>query len=68
MFRSHEVDITTFITLTDSDLMEIGVTAFGARKKMLLIIAGKFLHFLLVFCFQNYKPYFNFLYELKYIF
>ena len=40
MFQSHEVDISTFSTFTDGDLCEIGVTAFGARKKMLLAIAG----------------------------
>lgn len=43
MFQSHEVDISTFSTFTDGDLCEIGVTAFGARKKMLLAIAGNLL-------------------------
>lgn len=44
MFQSHEVDISTFSTFTDGDLCEIGVTAFGARKKMLLAIAGGYLN------------------------
>lgn len=48
MFQSHEVDLSTFSTFTDGDLCEIGVTAFGARKKMLLAIAGNiFAKFLL---------------------
>ncbi|KAK4883581.1 hypothetical protein RN001_006900 [Aquatica leii] len=38
LFASHEIDITTFPSLTDQDLIELGVTAFGARRKMLLII------------------------------
>lgn len=41
LFGSHEVDLTTFPSLTDRDLVEIGVTAFGARRKMLLVISGK---------------------------
>lgn len=40
LFVSHEIDLTTFPSLTDQDLMELGVTAFGARRKMLLMIAG----------------------------
>lgn len=41
MFKSHEVDIATFQTLSESDLKEIGVSALGARRKMLLCISGK---------------------------
>lgn len=40
LFSSHEVDLSTFPSLTDRDLVEIGVTAFGARRKMLLVISG----------------------------
>ncbi|XP_014283039.2 protein bicaudal C [Halyomorpha halys] len=39
LFQSNEIDISTFRTLTDSDLKEIGITAFGARRKILLSIA-----------------------------
>lgn len=41
LFKSHEIDWTTFKTLTECDLREIGVTALGARRKILLSIAGK---------------------------
>ncbi|XP_053611211.1 protein bicaudal C homolog 1 [Plodia interpunctella] len=39
MFRQHELDMSTFASLSEADLAEIGVTAFGARRKMLLVIA-----------------------------
>lgn len=39
LFQSHEIDLATFASITDRDLAEIGVTAFGARRKMLLAIA-----------------------------
>jgi len=45
LFKSHEIDWTTFKTLTESDLREIGVTALGARRKILLSIAGEILYF-----------------------
>lgn len=41
VFNQHEIDLTTFGTLTDQDLMEIGINAFGARRKILLAISGK---------------------------
>ena len=31
----------TFVTLSDKDLQELGIEKFGARRKMLLAIAGK---------------------------
>jgi len=31
----HEIDMTTFTSLTDADLREIGVSTVGARRKML---------------------------------
>jgi len=37
LFLRHEVDLQTFATLTEQDLREIGVTTFGARKKLLLL-------------------------------
>lgn len=45
LFKSHEIDWTTFKTLTESDLREIGVTALGARRKILLSIAGNIQYF-----------------------
>jgi hypothetical protein len=33
--------MATFMTLTDQDLKELGISTFGARRKMLLAIAGK---------------------------
>ncbi|XP_017783447.1 PREDICTED: protein bicaudal C [Nicrophorus vespilloides] len=39
LFTSHEIDLTTFSSISDKDLIEIGVTAFGARRKMLLAIS-----------------------------
>ncbi|XP_037293126.1 protein bicaudal C isoform X2 [Manduca sexta] len=39
LFKKHEVDMCTFASLNEADLTELGVTAFGARRKMLLIIA-----------------------------
>ncbi|XP_026321181.1 protein bicaudal C homolog 1 [Hyposmocoma kahamanoa] len=39
LFKKHELDLSTFASLNEADLTEIGVTAFGARRKMLLIIA-----------------------------
>lgn len=37
-FQEQEVDLPTFLTLTDDDLKELGIAAFGARRKMLLTI------------------------------
>lgn len=33
-FASQEVDLSTFLTLSEDDLKELGVTTFGARRKM----------------------------------
>lgn len=41
LFLSHEIDLMAFSSLTDKDLTELGVTAFGSRRKMLLAIAGR---------------------------
>jgi len=38
VFTNQEVDLQTFLTLNDADLTEIGITAFGPRKKILLAI------------------------------
>ncbi|XP_059057902.1 protein bicaudal C homolog 1 [Achroia grisella] len=39
LFVKHELDMSTFASLNEADLTEIGVAAFGARRKMLLVIA-----------------------------
>lgn len=41
-FRRHEIDLNAFKTLSEDDLKEIGVGALGARRKLLLAIAGKY--------------------------
>lgn len=38
MFVLNEIDLEIFITLTEENLIELGITAFGARKKMLTAI------------------------------
>uniref|UniRef100_A0A9J7Z0T0 BicC family RNA binding protein 1 n=1 Tax=Cyprinus carpio carpio TaxID=630221 RepID=A0A9J7Z0T0_CYPCA len=38
VFQQQEIDLQTFLTLTDQDLKELGITTFGARRKMLLKI------------------------------
>jgi hypothetical protein len=40
-FTEHEIDLTTFTSLTDADLREIGVSTVGARRKMLWLSSGK---------------------------
>lgn len=42
LFTSHEVDMATFPTLSEKDLNEIGITAWGARRKIMLLIAGNY--------------------------
>lgn len=39
LFQQQEIDLATFLTLTDQDLKELRITTFGARRKMLLAIA-----------------------------
>lgn len=39
LFKSHEVDLATLQTLTEADLREIGISAVGARRKMMLYIS-----------------------------
>jgi hypothetical protein len=40
-FTEHEIDLTTFASLTDADLREIGINTVGARRKMLWVSSGK---------------------------
>lgn len=39
LFKQQEIDMATFLTLTDQDLKDLGISTFGARRKMLLAIA-----------------------------
>ncbi|EDV22128.1 uncharacterized protein TRIADDRAFT_59310 [Trichoplax adhaerens] len=39
VFLQQEVDLQTFSTLTDADLKELGITTFGARRKMVTAIS-----------------------------
>ncbi|XP_012936522.1 protein bicaudal C homolog 1-A [Aplysia californica] len=39
LFQQQEIDLSTFLTLSDHDLKELGISTFGARRKMLLAIA-----------------------------
>lgn len=41
-----QIDYQTFLTLSDEDLKEVGVSTFGARRKMLLAISGESLSWL----------------------
>uniref|UniRef100_A0A8C5DNU3 Protein bicaudal C homolog 1-like n=1 Tax=Gouania willdenowi TaxID=441366 RepID=A0A8C5DNU3_GOUWI len=38
VFEQQEIDYQTFLTLSDEDLKEVGVSTFGARRKMLIAI------------------------------
>jgi hypothetical protein len=40
-FTEHEIDLTTFASLTDSDLREIVICTVGARRKKLWVSSGK---------------------------
>ncbi|XP_035982964.1 bicaudal C homolog 2 [Fundulus heteroclitus] len=39
LFEQQEIDYQTFLTLSEEDLKEVGVSTFGARRKMLLAIS-----------------------------
>ncbi|KAL7858464.1 hypothetical protein AOLI_G00185660 [Acnodon oligacanthus] len=39
VFQDQEIDYQTFLTLSEEDLKEVGVSTFGARRKMLLAIS-----------------------------
>ncbi|XP_047675204.1 bicaudal C homolog 2 isoform X2 [Tachysurus fulvidraco] len=39
VFREQEIDFQTFLTLSEEDLKEVGVSTFGARRKMLMAIS-----------------------------
>jgi hypothetical protein len=41
LFTAHEIDLNTFLTLSEADLQHLGVDKFGPRRKMGTIIMGK---------------------------
>lgn len=41
LFKKHEIDTSTFRTLTENDLKEIGISMVGPRRKIMICIAGK---------------------------
>jgi protein bicaudal C len=36
-----QVDFPTFLTMSDNDLKEIGISTLGARRKLQIAISGK---------------------------
>ena len=42
-FQQQEVDLDTFLTMSESDLKEVGVTTLGARRKLQIAISGVFM-------------------------
>ncbi len=39
-FQQQEVDLDTFLTMSEPDLKEVGVTTLGARRKLQIAISG----------------------------
>ncbi|KAL6117669.1 uncharacterized protein ACO6RY_15404 [Pungitius sinensis] len=39
VFEQQEIDYQTFLTLSDEDLKEVGISTFGARRKMVMAIS-----------------------------
>ena len=38
LFQEQEIDLDTFLTMSDQDLRELGVHTFGPRRKMTMAI------------------------------
>ena len=41
-FQQEEVDLDTFLTMSEADLKEVGITTLGARRKLQIAISGKY--------------------------
>ena len=39
-FEEEEVDFDTFLTMSESDLKEMGINTVGARRKLQIAISG----------------------------
>uniref|UniRef100_A0A915PUP7 NAD(+) ADP-ribosyltransferase n=1 Tax=Setaria digitata TaxID=48799 RepID=A0A915PUP7_9BILA len=55
-FENENIDLNLFLELNDSDLMEIGIKAFGPRKKMLNVIQQYRTDGTLILCTNDAKP------------
>lgn len=59
MVSFFKVDLPTFMTLTDKDLKELGISTFGIRKKILVTIQGNlrfsFFFFSMIFLSRTLK-------------
>ncbi|CAD5118672.1 DgyrCDS7358 [Dimorphilus gyrociliatus] len=44
-FAEEEIDMSTFLTLNESDLKELHIDTFGARRKIILLIKSNFILF-----------------------
>ena len=42
-FEEEELDFDTFLTMSESDLKEIGVNTLGARRKIQIAISGEYI-------------------------
>lgn len=42
LFVEHEIDLELFKTLTENELRDLGIHAFGVRRRLLLTINGQY--------------------------
>ncbi|EFO21641.1 hypothetical protein LOAG_06847 [Loa loa] len=56
IFETENIDLNLFLELNDTDLMEIGIKAFGPRKKMLNVIQQYRTNGTLILCTNDAKP------------
>ncbi|VDK88515.1 unnamed protein product [Litomosoides sigmodontis] len=56
IFENENIDLNLFMELNDADLMEIGIKAFGPRKKMLNVIQQYRTDGTLILCTNDVKP------------
>ena len=40
LFEENEIDLDVFKTLTENELRDLGIQAFGVRRRMVLTIKG----------------------------
>ncbi|KAL3984743.1 Ankyrin repeats (3 copies) family protein [Acanthocheilonema viteae] len=56
IFENENIDLNLFLELNDADLTEIGIKAFGPRKKMLNVIQQYRTDGTLILCTNDVKP------------
>ena len=49
-FDEEEVDFDTFLTMSESDLKEMGINTVGARRKLQIAISGTCMCVCIIFC------------------